>query len=494
MARRRTNPLPRGITVRRRKTLPDVYLISYADQTGAIRQELAGTDLREAARLLAQRRKEVEGGTYAPGGASTAQTTLATFAAAWLAERRDRGVRSVRDDEIRWRLHIEPSLGKVRLGDLRPQQVAAWIEDLRRKGTLGAKTIRNVHGTLHGMMETARFRELIVANPASLPRGMLPRSANRKGARFTRDELWQLLTDERIEAHRRVFYALMALGGLRCGEASGRRWRDLDTDTPQFAALTVASQYVDAPLKTAKGDDTAERIVPVHPALAEILTRWRRHGYAMTYGSAPRPDDWICPAPASALPRTRSSALNGLLRDCARIGVEPHGCHAFRRAFISLARSDGARADVLEAVTHNARGAIIDVYTSLEWSALCEAVGALRFELTRAPVIEIRRAANDPDTAVGTLPTPTLQLDAELDASVRPPTFVEGNVWRRRESNPSPEVVRDLSSTCVVRDLMSLRKPPTNRLLSSPSILFSRPHSESREIGPVSSMTPPVER
>jgi hypothetical protein len=33
---------------------------------------------------------------------------------------------------------------------------------------------------------------------------------------------------------------------------------------------------------------------------------------------------------------------------------------------ISAARSSGARGDVLEQITHNARGAIIDVYTAWE--------------------------------------------------------------------------------------------------------------------------------
>ena len=47
---------------------------------------------------------------------------------------------------------------------------------------------------------------------------------------------------------------------------------------------------------------------------------------------------------------------------------------------ISAARSSGARSDVLERITHNARGAIIDVYTAWEWPALCEAVSCLKVD------------------------------------------------------------------------------------------------------------------
>ena len=52
---------------------------------------------------------------------------------------------------------------------------------------------------------------------------------------------------------------------------------------------------------------------------------------------------------------------------------------------ISAARSSGARRDVLEQITHNARGAIIDVYTAWEWPALCEAVSCLRVDPERLP-------------------------------------------------------------------------------------------------------------
>jgi len=52
---------------------------------------------------------------------------------------------------------------------------------------------------------------------------------------------------------------------------------------------------------------------------------------------------------------------------------------------ISAARSSGARSDVLEQITHNARGAIIDVYTAWEWPALCEAVSCLRVDPERLP-------------------------------------------------------------------------------------------------------------
>lgn len=411
MGRKRTAPLPKGITERKRAGGRVTYRISFTDQAGELRQETHPT-FEVAKRERARRVAEVEAGTYRPPGAAAPSMTVGAFADVWLDEQRAKGARSFVDMEIIVRLHIKPALGERRLDALTPPDVAAWVAGMK----CSAKSARNRHGVLHSVLQLAHFRGLVASNVATLPRGMLPTIGKKRQPRFTRDEVWQLVSDSRIPAHRRVFYALQALGGLRLGEASGRRWRDLDTDTPTLAALTVATQYNDRPLKTAKGERSAERTVPVHPALAEVIEGWRRHGFRALYGRDPKPGDWLAPDPKTGKPRTREQARNALARDCERIGIDARGTHALRRAFISLARGDGARADVLEIITHNAAGRIIDLYTSLEWAPLCEAVLCLRFELHRAEVV------------------PLAQPLAQHGGT---PSNVDGNAWRCRESNTS---------------------------------------------------------
>ena len=302
----------------------------------------------------------------------------------------------------------------------------------------------NIHGVLHAILERARFEEIIVANSASLPRGFLPKTSKNRAPRFTREEVWQLLTDERIEPHVRVFYALMGLGGMRLGEASGRRWRDLDRDAAPLAALSVATQYEDNPLKTAEGEHTAERLVPVHPALGAMLDDWRTHLFAVTYGRHPQPNDWLVPDPRTGRPRTTNQAGKALYRDCERTGIPKRGCHAFRRAFISLARSDGARGEIIETITHNARGSIVDVYTSYEWAPLCAAVSALRFDLHRADVVSLPRAVAA--SAGGS------QLDALLDASAETP-LIAGKMGGGGGNRTHVRKCSSTASTCVVCDL-----------------------------------------
>jgi hypothetical protein len=60
--------------------------------------------------------------------------------------------------------------------------------------------------------------------------------------------------------------------------------------------------------------------------------------------------------------------------------------HDTRYTFISLARRDGARKDVLERITHNATGDVVDRYTTFDWAPLCEAVACLRLSLD--PIVQ----------------------------------------------------------------------------------------------------------
>ncbi len=57
----------------------------------------------------------------------------------------------------------------------------------------------------------------------------------------------------------------------------------------------------------------------------------------------------------------------------------------------------GARKDALRWVTHGPSGDVFDAYTTLPWSALCEAVGCLRVSLKEGKVVAMHPAADGTD-------------------------------------------------------------------------------------------------
>jgi hypothetical protein len=136
------------------------------------------------------------------------------------------------------------------------------------------------------------------------------------------------------------------------------------------------------------------REVPVHPTLAKVLAEWREKGCAEILGPAPEPDDLLIPSRERAM-RSRHHTRNKLLEDLERLGLRARRGHDLRRTFITLARDDSARADLLELVSHAPRGNIINIHTSMPWENLCAEVLKLRIELPQhADIIPIRRGVN----------------------------------------------------------------------------------------------------
>ena len=87
------------------------------------------------------------------------------------------------------------------------------------------------------------------------------------------------------------------------------------------------------------------------------------------------------------------STKAGQAQDCDRIELRRRRQHDLRRSFITLARTDGARRDVLEVITHGPRGNIVDIYTTLPWPLLCEEVAKLRVQLLEGQVIQLPKTA-----------------------------------------------------------------------------------------------------
>src|SRR5262245_9164363 len=82
---------------------------------------------------------------------------------------------------------------------------------------------------LHTMFVDAKVEGLIVSNPFELPREALPKRRDknatwRASAVFAASEVESLISDDRIEADRRMLSAMLFLAGLGWGEAVSAPW------------------------------------------------------------------------------------------------------------------------------------------------------------------------------------------------------------------------------------------------------------------------------
>ena len=358
-----------------------------------IRESGCGTNKRASERLLAKRKREIDNGTWSPPAARRrAAMTFADVAERWVARREADGVRTSTDEAGRLRHHALGPLGARPVASITREDIRLLINGLVAGGELAPRTVHHVYDAIRGVMGHAvEPLQILERNPCdlSVKRGELPRKRDknpgwRRQALYRHGELFGLLTDERIPVDRRTFYGLLGLGGLRFGEAAGRKVEDYDTTARPLGRLLVATQYDGQPLK----GDGPPREVPVHPMLQWLLEQWLQEGFELVMGRAPRPDDWLVPSRRWAH-RSLKHMEHKLDQDAERIGQRRVTPHDLRRTFITLVQSDGGARDVLERVTHKGPGDVWSGYTQYPWEVLCAHVAALRIAQPTAGGVDV---------------------------------------------------------------------------------------------------------
>jgi integrase len=347
-----------------------------------------GTPLVRALRLIESARALLlTNGTAAiPNTTTENGLTLSDVYEGWLARRVSQGLRNVPNERGQLENHVLPILGKLPLAEIRVRHIRDLVDRLRAS-TLAPRTVRSIYGTVHKLFADLVVDEVLSSTPCVLTKDQLPRLRDkdpewRAGALFARAELELLIATELVPWDRRVFNAIKFFTGARFGEAAGLRWRDLDENAEPLKRLTISRSYN----RRTKTD--AARAIPVHPVLDKMLGEWKRSGFVALMGREAMPDDLIVPSRRGRM-RSRHQHRNKFLDDLKRIGLRPRRVHDTRRTFITLARVGGARCDVLEQITHTARRDVMNLYTTLPWPTLCDAIKCLRAR--RIGTKEIRR-------------------------------------------------------------------------------------------------------
>lgn len=362
-----------AVVGKKRKNKTTYYVVTFFNERQYY--ERSGTDKSEAERLDTRRKREVKEGRFAPEEVAPAKAfgTVSAYAENWGARRTN--ITAAHDRRNVGRFLRYPEFAGLAPDSVRPRHVIATLNKMKASGEHSRKTLQNSYGSLRTMFRDAHIEEVIDRDPCVLPRNFFGDEPTPEREVYTRAEAAVLVSHNQIPEAVRVLNALCLLGGLREGEACGRRWRDIDHDTAPLWGMTVATQYDALPLKTKK-----PRVVPVHPELAGILQAWASGGFVVAHGRQPQPDDFIVPY-VSARARggfyTRSVYYKAFVAGCLAAGIRPRSLHSTRHTMVTMARRGGADRQVLSKVTHNAKGDMIDRYTHHEWEPLCQAVLAI---------------------------------------------------------------------------------------------------------------------
>lgn len=394
--------------------------------------ELVGPNKREAETLDRQRRREVRAGTFRPGEL-TGASTVAAYAALWLAKRSNRAAEL---DRVAMTGHVlsRAWFAKLPMAEVRPKNILRLIEELKAEGKLAPKTITNLLALVRVMFRDAAIEDVVTVSPYVVPRGVLKR-AGKKRTPYTPAEMEALVSDV-VGERERVWNALAFYLGLRLGEVCGLRWGDWDQGPAPLGAMSITRQYVDQVLKTER-----PRVGPVHPFLASVLAAWKAR-WALHFLHRPGPEDFIVPM-VDGSPMTRSSAYKMWLRSCKAAGVVNRSVHSTRHTFITLTQRGGAERRIVERITHNPKQEIIDVYTTHEWSEFCRAVLCLDSARASKPAPGSGSSGGNGGSGSGS-DSPGLQ-DSR--------SFAQGNRVRVLESEPEKTPSHERASRGASKNL-----------------------------------------
>ena len=121
------------------------------------------------------------------------------------------------------RLHIKPSIGKILLRELKPEQIQKMYNEIGEK--LSPRMVELTHVTLHAALEQAMKNDLIFKNISEAT--TRPKKVKTEPRVLTVDEQQKFvraIKGERTEAA----FLLDLFSGLRLGEIVALRWKDID--------------------------------------------------------------------------------------------------------------------------------------------------------------------------------------------------------------------------------------------------------------------------
>src|SRR5262249_43903676 len=229
------------------------------------RRVLYGQTRKEVAAKLHDAQQNIKRSKPIP----SVRETLGAFLDRWL---RDVAAKKVRPTtlvryELDIRLHIKPSLGRLKLAEVTPQEVQRMIGELAAAG-LGPRSIANCRAALRVALAQAEREGLIGMNAAKLV--TLPRYVGKKTPAVSPDDARRIL--EAFKGDELENLVTLALAtGMRQGELLGLAWDDVDLDA---GALQVQRQlqridktYQLTELKTAR----SRRRLSLPPIAVEAL-------------------------------------------------------------------------------------------------------------------------------------------------------------------------------------------------------------------------------
>jgi len=330
-------------------------------------------------------------------GSFDAETTLEEYAESWLRTRSVKASTRTRYEGA-LRGHVLPALGKLPVVEITRERARLFIaeklgdpgaslqgrrpsrKERRKARALHRNSVRHLLKTLSAVLNAAAADQLIPANPLQgLGRelfGRTRRGITQKVRAMDAEQLRAFLVAAR---ERQTFptFAVLAMTGLRFGEAAALRWEDVDWRSSRLRIVRQLSGSLKTP--------ESERDVDLPPALVSFLRTLRAEvrEAALRSGGGSEPSGWLLfpGLPARPARRDETRIAHRVRRDMERallVAGLPTAFtpHSLRHTYASRHISDGVSPEyVRRQLGHANIGITLDLYG--RWLPMAAPEGAL---------------------------------------------------------------------------------------------------------------------
>lgn len=319
----------------------------------------------QAEELLAKLISDLSRGDYV----EPSRVTFGSWLDTWLNEYKRLDLRPTTWEsyEIMARVHLKPALGAVYLKDLRPEHLQKLYNEKLKSG-LSPRTVRYIHHVACSALKQAVKNQLILRNPAEAT--TLPAEKKRQVRALTQDEekrLLRVLSEDRLGP---AFLVLLGTG-LRRGELLALQWRDVDFEAKTLRISKGLVRTGDGlKIQDAK-TEKSNRIVPLAPALVEVLKEHRKKMFEEGNYGLDRPV--FCTRNGTHIvPRNLNRKFDQILR---RAGIEDVTLHSLRHTFATRLLELGENLKVVQELLGHARIAVTaDTYSHVSQDLKRQAV------------------------------------------------------------------------------------------------------------------------
>jgi len=252
--------------------------------------------------------------------------------------------------------HIAPTLGRIKLKDLRKAHVDRLYRE-KLNSELSPSTVRRVHAVLHRALEEAVKGDLIPRNPAAhvnKPKAkqeeIEPLDASQAAA------FLNAANGDRFEA----LYILCLMCGLRQGEALALCWQDIDLDG---GTLRVRRQVQrvrgGGGLRFSEPKNASRRTVGLPQRAMSALQRHRKRQLEEKLAAGPLyRDEGLVFTSGHGTPMDAQNVVNRYYKPLLkRAGLPPIRFHDLRHSCLSLLAQRGEPIRDLQALAGHATAA-----------------------------------------------------------------------------------------------------------------------------------------